>query len=154
MLGVMQRGGFRTVELSLVGWAVLLGVGGGVGGSLAGAAVEPRLRTLLLGGVLGAMAAYAAARLVDEIRRRRALINIAVRQADDAVDRLHEAGIRATGQVHVDADRPKLEYVTVYAPSAQQARLLVGLPRTGRRAGRRAHHADRRVWQLLKARPS
>jgi hypothetical protein len=148
-----ERGGFKTLELNAVGWSALLGAGALVDVILAAVVVEPAPIALVVGAVGGAGVSYTVARVRDDLRERRRLSNVAVSDAQLAVAQLWAWGIKASGDTHVDAQGVTTAYVTVYARDVWQARQLVGLPRTSRRAGRCARDAEYRAQYLPRLRP-
>lgn len=145
-------GGFKSVELNAVGWIVALGPAALIG-AVVGLAVADGVTALIIGAAFGAASGFAGARLWDEVRDRRRLTNVAVADHVEAVKLLGEAGIKSVGASHEDSDGSVTAYVTVHERKRPDVLHLVGLPRGGTRADRRARQAERGVLQLPKLRP-
>lgn len=138
-------GGFKTVDLNIVGWAALLGPGIAVGGAVAVMADLPVLPVI----VAGMIAAFFAGRILDELadRRRYGWVPVVVESAQ-AEAQLREAGIRAFGATSADVDGRRVEYLAVRERDYPFASELVGLPHESRRARRRWEKARRAFVHL------
>lgn len=137
-------GGFKTVDLNIVGWLALLGPGVAVGGAVAVVADLPVLPVI----VAGMIAAFFAGRILDDLADRRRYGWVPVVESAQAEAQLREAGIRAFGATSADVDGRRVEYVAVRERDHSFASELVGLPHESRRARRRWEKARRASVRL------
>jgi hypothetical protein len=137
-------GGFKTVDLNVVGWAVLLGPGVALGAATAVVADLPVFPAV----VFGAIAAFVTGRILDEWHDRRRYLWVPVVDASEAEGRLHAEGVPTYGATSVEVDGRTVEYVAVRQRDSSFAGQLVGLPHESRRGWRRWAKA-RRAATLL-----
>lgn len=131
-------GGFKTVQLNLVGWSAVVAMGLVAGTPIAIVTGSPA-PSLLAGVVFSSI----AVRLADEGRNRRRFRWIPVLEIESAAAQLELARVRVLGCGGTEVDGRHVEYVAVPQRDASEAEDLVGLPRESRRAQRRWRKAMR-----------
>lgn len=126
-------GGFKTVELNVLGWIAVLGPGAGVGALLAWGVRLP-LAPLV---VCGAGSTFVIARVADEVRDRRRWSYLPVASAEEARDLLASDGIAVLDEDRTDVDGRVVDFIAVRERDYIRADNLAGLPRLSRRGQRR-----------------
>jgi hypothetical protein len=137
-------GGFKTVELNVLGWIAVVGPGAVVGALLAWGVRLPVAPLV----VCGAGSTFVIARVADEVRDRRRWLYLPVASAAEARDRLASGGIAVLDEDRADVDGRVVDFIAVRERDYIRAHDLVGLPRLSRRGQRRwkkALHAGMRL---------